>query len=103
MDGLYVGAPVVFVDAVGKPHPALITAIHGIATWEPGQVDGKGFPTSPPCINVVRTADDPAQLDQYGRQITRDTSVVYRTSQPAHGYYYTFPGEPLNPVAPRQA
>ena len=103
MDGLYVGAPVVFVDAVGKPHPALVTAIHGSTDWEPGKVDGRGFPVYPPCINVVRTADDESMRDSYGRQITRDTSVVYRTSQPAHGYYYTMPGEPLNPVAQLQA
>jgi len=89
---LKVGSPVVFVDAVGAPHPALVTAIHG------STANG-----ATPCVNIVRVSADDTMRDNYGRQIARDSSVVYRTNQPAHGYYFTLPGEPLNPRAEVQA
>lgn len=92
LENLKVGNAVVFVDPYGNPRDAIVTAIHGSTK------DG-----STPCINVVVTTSDPSMTDQYGRQITRMTSVVYRTSQPAHGNYYTMPGEPLNAVAERKA
>jgi len=89
---LVVGGTVVFVDSLGVPHPALVTAIHGATTHG-----------ATPCINLVRVTADDTMRDNYGRQIARETSVVYRTSQPAHGMYYAMPGEALNPRAQLQA
>ena len=90
MSQLKVGGTVIFVDAVGVKHDAIITAI-----W--GKVEDR------PCINVVFASGDDTKQDSYGRQIERATSVVYRTDQRAHGYYYMFEGEPMNVRAPLQA
>lgn len=90
-----VGCGVVYVDAHGAQHNALVTAVWGSV---------ENMATQPPCINVVMVSADESKQDQYGRQIWRETSVVYRTVQPAHGFYYMFPGETPNPhVAPLQS
>ena len=89
MEGLVVGGSVVFVDSVGKQFPALVTAI-----W--------GKPEDVPCINVVFISGDDTRQDSYGRQVERSTSVVHRSKQPAHGFYYMFAGDTPNPVAPVQ-
>lgn len=86
---LKVGKEVVFVDSVGKQFPALITAIHG-------------RPEDVPCVNVVFISGDETRQDSYGRQVERSTSVVHRSKQPAHGFYYMEPGDTPNPIAPVQ-
>lgn len=78
---LNVGDAVVFVDPVAVPHNALVTAV-----W------------SETCINVVLVNDDPKSTDVYGRQITRQTSLLNKTVQPAHGMYWMLPGDTQNPV-----
>lgn len=90
MQDLKVGCVVVWVDAHGVQHDALVTAV-----W--------GKPDEQPCINLVYVDADAAKHDNYGRQIARQTSVVYRTKQAAHGWYYMLPGETPNPVAPLQS
>ena len=66
-----IGDKVIFTDAVGNFHYALVTAV-----WGQGET---------PSLNVVYVSDDESQTDQYGRQITRATSVVHESNQHAHG------------------
>ncbi len=76
-----IGQTVVFVDAHGMGHPALITAVHGSSgpNWQPS-------------INLVFVTDDTSKTDPYGRQIERNTSVVHKSMQGAHGMFWEFPG-----------
>lgn len=78
---LEVGSVVEYVDPVGKPNNALVTAVWG-----------------PTCINVVLMSDNDAETDTYGRQIKRFTSVCHKGLSPAHGNYWKWPDEALNPV-----
>ena len=80
MAPVVIGDAVVFVDALGKPHEALVTAVHG--PYEPVGDGGQ------PSLNVVYVSDDEKKYDSYGRQIERETSVVHRSSQPAHGMFW---------------
>lgn len=80
------GQVVVYVDEYGKAHNALVTIWWGLDhLGEPG--------LTVPCCNVVYVSGDPKKDDTYGRQIERATSVVHRSSQPAHGSYYRWPDE----------
>jgi len=65
---------VLFVDPHGQEHDALVTAVHGTDEY--------------PSINLVFGTLDDALTDQYGRQISRYTSVVHRSKQAAHGMYW---------------
>jgi hypothetical protein len=76
LDQSHVGSPCTYVDPVGQPRPAIITAVHGSE-----------------CVNVVFVNDDKAQTDNYGRKTERATSVVSSARQQAHGNYYLLPGE----------
>lgn len=78
-----IGDAVVFVDELGKPHEALVTAVHG-AYHPPGGSDAEPMPS----LNVVYVSGDELKYDSYGRQIQRETSVVHRSSQPAHGMFW---------------
>jgi len=71
-----VGKRVTYVDSVGQPHDALVTAV-----W--------GEPEQNPAINVVVVNLDEGQRDTYGQKIERFTSVVHKTNQSAHGFYWT--------------
>lgn len=73
-----VGDVVRYVDAVGKSHYALVTAVWG------NFVEG-----SAPSLNVVFISDDEAKTDPYGVQIERNTSVVHHSHQEAPGLYWT--------------
>lgn len=84
-----VGDRVVWVDAVGEQMPALVSAI-----WGTGEN---------PCINVVFVSRDETRTDTYGRQIERQTSVVHKSNQAAHGWYWMHEGDVPNPVAKLQA
>jgi hypothetical protein len=77
-----IGQSVVFVDAHGQGHPALVTAVHGSAhvDWPSG-------------VNLVFVTGDASKTDPYGRQIERSTSVVHRLAQGAHGMFWTHTGE----------
>jgi hypothetical protein len=77
-----IGQSVVFTDAHGMGHPALLTAVHGSAgpQWNPS-------------VNLVFVTDDAAKTDPYGRQIERHSSVVHKTSQGANGMFWTYTEE----------
>jgi len=74
-----IGQAVVFTDAHGMGHPALLTAVHGTAS--------QGYQ---PSVNLVFVTDDATKKDPYGHQIERHSSVVHRTSQGAHGMFWQF-------------
>ncbi len=73
-DGPKVGDTVTYFDEHGKPHNALVTA-----NWGTG---------STPSINLVWIDSDETKTDSYGRQIARNTSVVHKSNQSAHGCYW---------------
>lgn len=77
-----IGQNVVFTDAHGKGHPALLTAVHGSAS-----------PAWQPSVNLMFVTDDTSKTDPYGRQIERHTSVVHKEVQGAKGMYWTFVDE----------
>lgn len=68
------GQHVVWRDEYGKPHDALITAVHGTGET--------------PSINVVVVNLDDGQTDTYGQKIQRETSVPHRVNQSAHGRWW---------------
>lgn len=77
---LHKGDHVIFVDAKGQEHDALVTEVFGSETWTR---DYEG-----PCINVVFVSTDENRTDQYGRQLERVTSVVPLDRQFAKGMYW---------------
>ena len=70
-----IGKRVTWIDQRGKARDALVTAIHG----EPG---GR------PSINIAVVAEDSKQWDSYGHKIQRESSVVHKDEQSAHGNYW---------------
>lgn len=85
-----VGDRVLFTDSRGKDHEALVTIVWGQNIY-PGNV---------PCINLVYVSGDEARQDSCGRQVERSTSVVHKSSQPAHGNYWRMPDEAANVYVP---
>ena len=70
---------VMFIDAAGEIHNALVTAV-----FEGAQGEEK-----PPSVNVVYVSDDPSAHDQYGRQLAeRSTSIVHRLNQTAASFFW---------------
>lgn len=100
MEQPHVGDVVIFTDAHGADHNALVTAVFGEVTHNPREgEDNVVLPGTMPCLNAVWVSGDKAKQDPYGRQIERDhTSIVHATYQPAHGVYWRWPGEPKNPI-----
>jgi len=83
-----VGDHVVYVDKLGQAHDALVTI-----WWGPGPnriVDYQPDPTGEPGCFV---SGDEKKDDTYGRQIERETSVIHRSVQPAHGNFWRWPDE----------
>jgi hypothetical protein len=68
-----VGRACTYVDPVGKSHAAIITNVWGSD-----------------CVNVVYVVDDKKQEDTYGRKTARETSLMSRDVQQAHGQYWHF-------------
>lgn len=81
------GAPIVFVDSLGKKHDALVTTWHGVDYYR------QNMPTLEPGVNLVLVSQDESKTDSYGRQVERFTSVCHRGVQPAHGMYWQWPEE----------
>lgn len=80
------GQHVVYVDQYGKPHDALVTIWwHDITAYK--------SETGMPGCNVVFVTSDPLKTDTYGTQIERETSVIHKSAQPAHGRYWCFADE----------
>lgn len=75
-----IGDGVVYVDAVGQEHKALVTN-----EFSGGNTEGDWS------INVLYVNPDETMNDGYGRQILRETSVVAKAHQSAHGRYYYVP------------
>lgn len=89
-----IGQTVIFVDAKGKAHDALVTA-----WWMQPGLDHRscntGVPTEGTSVgcNVVYVVSEPDKADPYGRQIERETSVVHKSGQTAPGMYWCWPDE----------
>lgn len=82
-----VGTHIIFVDAYGNSHDALVTAWHGELYEHQGVV-------REPVLNMVFVSSDELRRDRYGRQIEREpTSVVHSNEQQAHGNYWKWPDE----------
>ena len=75
---------VIFTDQHGVPRPALLTAVHGDAYLHEGT-------TYYPSVNLVFVTSDSAKRDPYGLQIERESSVVHKGMQSAHGNYWSWP------------
>ena len=75
-----IGDTVTLVDEYGTSHNALVTTV--FTSGHPGD--------NGPCpsVNVVYVSRDESQIDQYGRQIARKTSVVHESNQAAHGMFW---------------
>lgn len=71
------GETVLYVDAEARTHEALVTTIFD-----------RGDGHTAPSINLVYVTKDESAEDQYGRQIVRETSVVHKSQQAAHGMYW---------------
>lgn len=89
-------AAIIYVDSHGTRHTAFVTA-----WWNCRTKAEDAFGTPPhQCVgeaqggvNLVFVSKDGAKQDPYGRQIERATSVVHKTSQPAHANYWMWPDE----------
>lgn len=81
-----IGDSVVFHDESGSSMNALVCCIHTLAPYY--------------CVNLVLLSDNPAEQDQYGRQIRRRSSVYHRSAVHAHGMYWRLAGEEPIPYTP---
>jgi len=70
-----VGDHVVFTDAHRKDHSALVTEV-----WDGGVEQVR---ESLPAINLLYVVKDESRMDQYGRQIERESSAVHRAMNSA--------------------
>lgn len=102
-----IGQHIIFVDAVGKRHPALVKCWW--VQWPPeGYQDRMRHPDIPdevikfhkevhhgsePGCNLVFVSSDGHRLDDCGRQTEIKTSVVHKGQQVAHGFYWCWPDE----------
>ncbi len=78
------GAHVIYVDSLGRPQNGLVQIWHGLEGIERGNI---------PCCNILVLSLDELKEDTYGRQSEHYTSVVHKSSQPAHGFYWMWPDE----------
>jgi hypothetical protein len=100
------GTHVIFVDPHGIRREALVTIWHCTddrKAWLDSQrVNRESWSTQDPpvdvpvtetCCNLVWISGDEQRTDSYGRQLIRESSVVHKGSQPAHGNYWVWPDE----------
>jgi hypothetical protein len=85
-----VGQHVKYVNQFGVAQDALITI-----WWAgPGQtIQDYVSATGEPGCNLVICSTDAEKKDSCGRQTERETSVVHKTKQAAHGRYWCWPDE----------
>jgi hypothetical protein len=95
----YIGQPVIFVDALGERHDALVTQWwalskdeKGVLSYGPPSAEWLAVNGAPGC-NLVFVAPGGDRSDSYGRQIERSTSVVHKSRQPAPGMFWCWPSE----------
>jgi len=81
-----VGDVVVFHDSKGTPINALVTCYFGNPEFE--QMG---------CANLVWVSTDENRQDSCGRQTEKNTSIVHKSYNPAHGNYWRWPEEEPNP------
>lgn len=79
LDTPKVGACVLFMDELRQMQSALITAVHGTASY-----DENGKLLFMPCVNLVIVSNDQSKRDQYGTQIERHSSVQHRSYNAYH-------------------
>ncbi len=72
------GDHVRYCDERGTHHHALVQAV-----W-PGEYGAD----NPPGLNLVIISDDPAETDNYGRQLKHRGSIVHKSIQPAPANYW---------------
>ena len=83
------GEHVVFTDSRGVERSALLTIVHGESLMIPAR-DGQEEQEYHPSVNLVFVTGDDSKTDPYGRQIERESSVVHRKEQGAHGNFWDF-------------
>lgn len=84
-----VGEHVVFTDPRGVERSALLTCVHGESQMIPAR-DGVEEQEYHPAVNLVFVTGEDSKTDPYGRQIERESSVVHRGDQSAHGNFWNF-------------
>ena len=75
-----VGDHIIFTDTRRKQHSGLVTEVHDSGVEQRRD--------SLPAVNVLYVVDDETRMDQYGRQIERESSVVHRTMNSAEANCY---------------
>ena len=85
------GETVIYHDAFGKPHVALVNEVWSLASHAQEEEE---LPT----VNLVYISTDKTKQDAWGRQIERDSSVVHKSNTSAHGNYWRFEDEEPNPI-----
>lgn len=97
---LEIGSHIIFTDENFVDHHALVTAIwtgsHAYA--EDGFVPRGDENMKMTSVNLVFVAGDKNRDDQYGRQIDRNTSILYKDGQGAGGFCWRFPDESKPPM-----
>ena len=83
------GVPITYVDPHGVRRAALVTTWHCSNNREHWLASGN----QETCCNLVWVTSDPRRTDSYGQQLVRESSVVHKGSQPAHGSFWTWPDE----------
>lgn len=83
-----IGQHIKYVDKFGVARDALTTI-----WWMPQDVPAYESSTGEPGCNLVIVSGDKEKDDSYGRQIERETSVVHKSYQVAHGCYWCWPDE----------
>ena len=84
-----IGGHVIYVDQWGIPRDALITV------WWCGTQEIYAYvsDSGEPGCNLVFVSGDDNRKDSCGRQISRETSVIHKSAQPAHGFYWCWKDE----------
>jgi len=91
-----VGDAIEFVDRRGQSHSALVTESHGTYGHSCGTLpkhggeEGETVWGGHPCINLLYVTKEEGKRDSWGAQIERESSIVHRDQQGAHGLYWEF-------------
>jgi hypothetical protein len=75
-----VGDHIIYTDPRRQQHSALVVEVHDSGVEQRRD--------SLPALNLLYVVDDETRMDQYGRQIERESSVVHHTMNSAGGNCY---------------